>query len=71
MARISDYFYKESKSIKKKLRGGGEMARVSDFLSSPLAGKRDIVGHSCYNFSLVYVHASVSLSEFVRINQIW
>ena len=47
------------------------MARVSDFLSSPLAGKRDIVGHSCYNFSLVYVHASVSLSEFVRINQIW
>ena len=49
-ARVSDFFYKESKSIyiyiyKKKFfgLGGGGMARVSDFLSSLLAGKRDIV----------------------------
>ena len=42
-AGVSDFFYKESKSIyiKKILLGwggGGGMARVSDFLSSPLAG---------------------------------
>ena len=47
-ARVSDFFYKESKSIyiyiyKNCFGLGVGMDKVSDFLSSPLAGKRDIV----------------------------
>ena len=52
-ARVSDFFFTNNPNLyiyKKKFflgRGGGGgagwMARVSDFLSSPLAVKRDIV----------------------------